>query len=302
MKKYPIDRSFGLFARFAPPFGRAVFALADAALALLPKGLRGARTERVRLGNVPALCIRPQGAPQSPLPCLVYFHGGGFAFGAAPYHYQNARAYAEGAGCAVFVVDYRRAPKHPYPLPQADCIAAYRAVAENAAAWGVDPARIAVGGDSAGGCLAAETVRAAAECGLRPRFLLLVYPVLDARMQTRSMQEYTDTPMWNARLNAKMWQYYLQGRVYRSPAEWEDLSFFPPTYIEAARFDCLHDEAAAFAQRLRAQGVAVEYLDTEGTMHGYDIARRSPLTHEALRRRVGALRAAFGSDMKAPLA
>ena len=97
-----------------------------------------------------------------------------------------------------------------------------------------------------------------------------------------------------------MWRFYLQGRAYRSPAEWEDLSFFPPTYVEAARFDCLHDEAAAFAQRLRAQGVAVDFADTVGTMHGYDIARRSPFTREALRRRVGALRAAFGSDMKAP--
>ena len=292
--RYPIDRSFGVYAHFRPPFGRWVFGLSAAVLGLLPKSVgKGVRAERVRLGGVPALCVRPQ--TEGVLPALIYFHGGGFAFKAAGYHYRNAGMYAGGASCAVFVVDYSLAPKHPYPQPEEDCFAAYRFAAEHAGEWRIDASRIALGGDSAGGCLAAEVVRRAAEVGSRPCFLQLIYPVLDARMQTDSMRTFTDAPMWNARLNAKMWDYYLQGQKYRSPAEWEDVRFFPPTYIETAQFDCLHDEAAAFAEKLHSQGVVVEYKRTEGTMHGFDIARRSPLTLRALAGRVDALRAAFRS-------
>ena len=204
--RYPIDRSFGLFAHFCPPFGQWAFGASSLALRLLPaRPGKEACAERVRLNGIPALLVRPR-RTAGMLPALVYFHGGGFAFREAGYHIRNAGAYAAGAGCAVFVVNYRRAPKHPYPQPEEDCFAAYLAVAEGAEALGVDPARVAVGGDSAGGCLAAGVVRRAAEAGRRPCFLQLIYPVLDARMQTHSMRLYTDTPMWNARLNAKMWR------------------------------------------------------------------------------------------------
>ena len=296
--RYPVDRSFGIFSRFSPPFGRGIFVLARAALSLVPKGSRGVSVRRVTVaGKVPvrAFLISPKGEKRK-LPCLVYFHGGGFVFKAARYHYQNAAAYAR-TGCRVLLVDYRLAPKYAYPVPNEDCFAAYAWAAEHAAELAIDPARLAVGGDSAGGCLAADVIFRAHRAGLpAPRFFMLVYPVLDRRMQMQSMQAFSDTPMWNARLNKKMWQYYLADGQYRSPAEEGDFSFFPPTYLETAEYDCLHDEGVAFAEKLREQHVPVTVRETSGTMHGYDIVRRSAITQESIMARCAALATALGTS------
>ena len=157
--RYPIDRSFGIFSRVSPPFGRGIFVLARAALSLVKKGSRGVSVRRVTVaGKVPvrAFLISPKGE-KGRLPCLVYFHGGGFVFKAARYHSRNAAAYAR-TGCRVLFVDYRLAPKDTCPAPNEDCFAAYAWAAEHAAELAVDPARLAVGGDSAGGCLAADVV------------------------------------------------------------------------------------------------------------------------------------------------
>ena len=296
--RYPVDRSFGIFSRFSPPFGRGIFVLARAALSLVPKGNRGVSVRRVTVaGKVPvrAFLISPKGEKRK-LPCLVYFHGGGFVFKAARYHYRNAAAYAR-TGCRVLLVDYRLAPKYAYPVPNEDCFAAYAWAAEHAAELAIDPARLAVGGDSAGGCLAADVIFRAHRAGLpAPRFFMLVYPVLDRRMQMQSMQAFSDTPMWNARLNKKMWQYYLADGQYRSPAEEGDFSFFPPTYLETAEYDCLHDEGVAFAEKLREQHVPVTVRETSGTMHGYDIVRRSAITQESIMARCVALATALGTS------
>lgn len=296
--RYPVDRSFGIFSRFSPPFGRGIFVLARAALSLVPKGSRGVSVRRVTVaGKVPvrAFLISPKGEKRK-LPCLVYFHGGGFVFKAARYHYRNAAAYAR-TGCRVLLVDYRLAPKYAYPVPNEDCFAAYAWAAEHAAELAIDPARLAVGGDSAGGCLAADVIFRAHRAGLpAPRFFMLVYPVLDRRMQMQSMQAFSDTPMWNARLNKKMWQYYLADGQYRSPAEEGDFSFFPPTYLETAEYDCLHDEGVAFAEKLREQHVPVTVRETSGTMHGYDIVRRSAITQESIMARCVALATALGTS------
>lgn len=225
--RYPIDRSFGIFSRVSPPFGRGIFALARAALSLVPKGSRGVSVRRVDAGGVRAFLISPKGE-KGRLPCLVYFHGGGFVFKAARYHYRNAAAYAQ-TGCRVLFVDYRLAPNYPCPAPNEDCFAAYAWAAEHAAELAVDPARLAVGGDSAGGCLAA------------------------------------------------------------------DVSFFPPTYLETAQFDCLHDEGVTFAGKLREQHVPVTLRETSGTMHGHDIVRKSAITQESVMARCAALKAALGT-------
>ena len=296
--RYPIDRRFGIFSRVSPPFGRGIFALARAALSLVPKGSRGVSVRRVTVaGKVPvrAFLISPKGE-RGRLPCLVYFHGGGFVFKAARYHYRNAGEYAR-TGCRVLLVDYRLAPKYAYPVPNEDCFAAYVWAAEHAAELAIDHARLAVGGDSAGGCLAADVIFRAHRAGLpAPRFFMLVYPVLDRRMQMQSMQAFSDTPMWNARLNKKMWQYYLADGQYRSPAEEGDFSFFPPTYLETAEYDCLHDEGVAFAEKLREQHVPVTVRETSGTMHGYDIVRRSAITQESIMARCAALATALGTS------
>ena len=292
-KRYSIDKSFGLFSRFTPPLSRGVLMVARAVLSVMPKGLRGGvRARRVQGQNFRALLIEPKDCAGT-LPCLVYFHGGGFVFKAAGYHYRNAKNYCLGARCKVLFVDYPLAPKHNLPQISAACMAALRAVHLMAEEWGVDADRIAVGGDSAGGYLAAEAALQAQRQGVRkPCFAMLVYPVLDSRMNTASMKAFIDTPMWNARLNKKMWDYCRSPAL--SPSEEADVSGFPPAYIETAQFDCLHDEGAIFVARLKEQGVEVEYNSTAATMHGFDIAKNSPVTKEAIKRRIAALNAAFG--------
>lgn len=301
--RYHIDKSFGIFAKFSPPQGRFVLWLARIFLTVMPKGLRGKGLDVKKVTasaeggrRVRAYLIGPKES-KGAAPCLVYYHGGGFVFKAARHHYRNALIYVRETGCRLLFVDYRLAPKFAYPAPNEDCYEAYRWAADNAEKLQIDASRMAIGGDSAGACLAADTVRLLKERGAAaPCFAMLLYPVLDRRMQTPSMKKYTDTPMWNAKLNRKMWQYYLGGREFVSPAEYTDVSRFPPAYIETAEYDCLHDEALLFAGTLRAQGVAVTVRETKGTMHGYDIVYRSEITKNSMRARCAALSAAFAGQ------
>ena len=257
------------------------------------------REERA-YGRVPMTVFAPE-ALAAPSPCLVYFHGGAFALKAAPHHKRMVCRYAKEAACQVFLVDYRLLPRHPFPAGLDDCRDAYRWVLENAAALGVDPRRIAVGGDSAGGALATGVCLAARDAGLpRPCFQLLVYPVADSRMESDSMARYPDTPLWNSGLDRKMWGLYLKNgdagqRSYASPLEAASFAGLPPAYIEVAEFDCLHDEGLALAAALVAAGVPVERNETQGTIHGYDQALDSAITEASVQCRLAALHRAFST-------
>ena len=200
-------------------------------------------------------------------PCLVYFHGGGFCMRDAGYIHRCAARYVAGANCAVAFVHYRTSALAPFPTPFEDCYAALRWVWDNAPRLRLDRARIAVGGDSAGGALAAAcALRARDEGGPKLCFQLLVYPVTDNRMETDSMRKYVDSPMWNARLNRKMWELYLRDGDHRmpqyaAPMQAEDFSNLPPAYVEVEEFDCLHDEGITYARALEAAGGAVQLED-----------------------------------------
>lgn len=154
-------------------------------------------------------------------------------------------------------------------------------------------------GDSAGGALAAA-------CALRVRdegrpwlcFQLLVYPVTDSRMETASMRKYTDSPMWNARLNQKMWELYLRDAdhgmpQYAAPLLARNFSDLPPAYMEIEEFDCLHDEGIAYAKALEAAGVAVQVEDVKGTFHGFDFFADKEIAKIMAEKRIQALRDAF---------
>ena len=229
---------------------------------------------------------------EEPAPCLVYYHGGGFFFGGAGYHYQLAKQYALETPCKVVFVQYRLVPKNPHPTPAEDCYAALKWAFENADKWNIDKTKIAVGGDSAGGALAAAVCQMARDRQTdMPLFQLLVYPVTDRRMQTESCKKYTDTPMWNAKLSVKMWQGYLQGEnvsdiAYASPMEAIFFEGLPNAYVETAEFDCLHDEGVAYAEALHNANVPVERNETKGTMHGFDIAQNAPITKAAVAKRI----------------
>ena len=231
--------------------------------------------------------------------CLVYYHGGGFVLPAAPYHYSLAREYALRARCRVLFVDYRLAPRHPFPAAPEDCFAAYRWAADHAEELSVDTARLAVGGDSAGGELATVVCLMAKERGfVLPCGQMLVYPVTGIGMETESMKKFTDTPMCNSRDAEKYDKYYMQDpsagkRIYASPIEAESLEGLPPAYVETAEFDCLRDGGILYARRLRDSGVPTELYNTKGTMHGFDIVLSSPIVRDCVGRRVEFLKRVF---------
>ncbi len=251
--------------------------------------------EEIPFEGFGAQLIYPVARQPREFSCLVYFHGGGLAMKAAKYHKNLVRQYAYEAEIAVLFVDYRLIPKYRYPIPLSDCLEAYRWAAERFA-----DRRVFVAGDSAGGNLAAALILKAEEEGIRiPDRLMLVYPALDSRMNTPSMEQFTDTPLWNAKLGGKMWELYTEVEqrhdMLVSPAEAPDsyLARFPETYIETAEFDCLRDEGIAFAQRLQNSGVEVHLHKTEGTIHGFDIEESSAYVKECVSGRIQFLRDAF---------
>ncbi len=175
--KYPLGRQFGIWAKFTPSLSRGFLRLAAWAMPLLPKGLprKKVRMARMDAGGVRAYLIEGRACGKD-APCLVYFHGGGFVFGGAPYHYRNAAAYALGAGCKVLFAEYPLAPAHPFPAPNAACLQVYRFACTHA----LGRAGVAVtlnetkgtmhGFDAASKSAAAEQASEARICALRRAF------------------------------------------------------------------------------------------------------------------------------------
>lgn len=226
---------------------------------------------------IPVRIYMPKQAPR-PLGVLVNFHGGAFVAGDLDISQATVTRYADRAQIAVVDVDYRLAPEHPFPVGVEDCYAALEWTVTNADSHGLDPARIAVGGNSAGGGLgAAVALMARDRGGPTIAFQLLLYPVLDDRMTTRSVREMTTTPMWTGPACAHMWQHYLGDAVgsddvspYAAPARARDLSGLPPAYVLACEHDPLRDEDVDYAVALMHAGVSVDLHVVAGTFHGYN--------------------------------
>lgn len=296
MKKYNISKEFGIYRKFKPPFGKPLFSIAEFALSndllvsrsdenikITKKKLKTKDNDEIKIYIYEPLKVETD-------KILLYIHGGGFAFKGYGKHYYMCKRYALEGNCKAVYVDYRVAPKHQYPIPVEDCYRVYKWIIENAIDLKIDINKIIVGGDSAGGCLSVDVTRCAIKDNIvKPCLQMLIYPVLDKRMITKSMQEYTDTPMWNSKLNHKMWEYYLGGKEYISPNEIQDVSNMPDTYIETAEYDCLHDEAIEFAEKLKNVGVKVEVYETKQTMHGFDI-QKSEIAEAAILNRIKILK------------
>lgn len=230
-------------------------------------------------------------------PLLVYFHGGGFVAGDLDSHDHGCRFLAGRSGTRVLAVDYRRAPEHPFPSALDDALAAFAYAVEHAPEFGADPSRVGVGGDSAGGNLAAGVALVSARSD-RPgaAFQLLLYPWLDLSRKHPSYVEYghgfylEESELdWYRRQYLRDETDALDPRC--SPLLAEDLAGAPPAYIATAGFDPLRDEGEAYAQRLRAEGVPVALRRHIGLFHGFlntvDIGRTG---REALLEAAGALR------------
>jgi acetyl esterase len=248
--------------------------------------------------------LTPLGAanpsPASPGGLLVYFHGGGHVIGTLDTHDSACRFLATHAGVGVLSIDYRLAPEHPYPAAVDDSIAALAWASENAERLGFDPARIAVGGDSAGGNLAA-VVTLAAKAGEvpMPAFQLLVYPVCDYVEKRPSYETFGEGFLLTAAEMDWFRDHYLADRdaahEWRaSPLQAPDLSGLPPSYVLTAGFDPLRDEGEAYASALTAAGVPTALRRHDGLLHSF--VNQTAIhrgAHDAMLEAAGALRLAL---------
>ncbi|MEU7011363.1 alpha/beta hydrolase [Streptomyces sp. NPDC046332] len=218
--------------------------------------------------DVPVRVYRPHQAQGA----IVWLHGGGGVFGDLETEHPWAARIADFSGAVVISAGYRLAPEHRFPAALDDAYAVLTWTAEHAAEFGMDPARIAVGGHSAGANLAAAVaLRARDEQGPPIRFQLLNQPGLDDRQKTWSARNFTDTPWMTRDQIAASWRHYLgstPASQYAAPSHAADLSGLPPAYISTAEFDPNRDEGIEYALRLMRAGVSVELHQWPGTFHG----------------------------------
>jgi acetyl esterase len=223
-------------------------------------------------GTIPVRVYTPEGT--GPFPVLVYFHGGGWVIGSIDTIDAPCRSLTNRTGCVVVSVEYRLAPEHKFPAAPEDCYAATRYVAENAAAFNADPQRLGIGGDSAGGNLAAAVAIMARDRGGPPiAFQLLVYPVTNYSFDTASYQENADGYLLTKNGMVWFWDHYLADaedghNQIASPLRALTLEGLPPAFVITCEFDPLRDEGEAYAARLRESGVQVEAKRYDGLIHG----------------------------------
>ncbi|MFC9328940.1 alpha/beta hydrolase [Kitasatospora sp. NPDC057015] len=224
-------------------------------------------------GELPVRIYRP--SAERPLPALLYYFGGGWTLGSIDTADVLCRDLAAEAGCLVVTVGYRLAPEHPFPAAVHDCLAALRWVADHAGELGVDRAGIAVGGDSAGGNLAAAvTLLARADGDLPLAGQLLVYPNTDQLADDASMRDNADPWLFNHHSVAWYGRHYLTTpqdaeNPLASPLRAADLGGLPPALVVTAEYDPLRDQGEAYAARLAAAGVPVELTRYPGMAHGF---------------------------------
>ena len=254
-------------------------------------------------GPIPVRVYRDTGPVKEKRPVLAWFHGGGHVIGSLDTHDAMARHLCREAGCVVVSVDYRMGPEHPFPAAVDDCVAAVRWLAERGAEVGADPGCIAVGGDSAGGNLAAVVALLARdEGGPALRHQLLVYPVTDYRCRGASYERYArGYGMLEAESMRWFQRHYLggpdgAGDWRASPLLAADLSGLPPALVITAECDVLRDEGVAYAERLAKSGTPCEHAPFPGMIHGFfgllGIAGAAAEAHALAAR---ALRSAFAA-------
>ena len=250
-------------------------------------------------GPVPVRAYRPK---DEVLPALVYFHGGGWVIGDLDTHDVVCRTLANGARCAVFSVEYRKAPESPFPAAVDDCFAAVKYVFENGKKLRIDTSRIAVGGDSAGGNLATVAALMARDAGGPAlSFQMLIYPGTDQRMGHPSVDANGDGYMLT-----KKGMLYFRGHYLPRKEDWLDwraspllaksLGKLPPAFVMTAGFDPLMDEGKAYADRLAKEGVQTEYRNYADMVHGFvTMGRVLDTANAALADCARALKKAWGT-------
>ena len=289
LESLPVPEARREYKKRADTFGLPVAEL----FAVVERGVAGPA------GPVPVRLYVPVGV-LDPAPLLVFFHGGGWTVGDRDTHDRACRYLALKARCRIASVDYRLAPEHPFPAAVEDCWAAYAAIAGAPAAWDADPRRIAVGGDSAGGNLAAVVAQLALE-NKAPCFQLLIYPAVDMAGAYASIERFGKGYLLTKTMIDSFMGHYTPAAAMRrdpraSPLLARALAGLPPAFVQTAGFDPLQDEGAAYAKALAAAGVAAEHKHYPALVHGYlQLAGYSPGARIAVDDAAAALRRAFGT-------
>jgi acetyl esterase/lipase len=247
---------------------------------------------------------RAKAAPTSStrLPAVYWIHGGGMVMGGLDGDNVRLSEFVEQLGCVAVSVDYRLAPENPHPAPVEDCYAGLLWTAAHADELGIDPARIVIGGASAGaGLAAATTLLVRDKGGPAPIFQLLIYPMLDDRNITPSSHEISDVGIWDRATNIGGWRALLGEQAgaadvspYAAPARATDLTKLPPAYIDVGTADLFRDEDIDYALRLMQAGVPTELHIYPGAFHGFEgFAPGASLTLAARSLRFAALKRAL---------
>ncbi len=267
-----------------------------------------------RVDEIERTIERTDGGPEVPIriympkdraqagPAFVNFHGGGFVLGDLEIEHPRCLIMAAEGGAVSIGVDYRLAPENPFPAGVEDCYAALQWVAANAKELMIDPAKIAIGGGSAGGNLAAAVALMAHDRGSPDvAFQMLIYPAVDDRCETLSMKDGAGLYIWDSQNTLDMWDQYI-GRdrsnvsSYAALARADDLSGLPPAYVMTCEHDPLRDEGIIYAMRLMAAGVQVELHNYPGTVHGFDLLTPSDISTRAVNEGVEAFKRAMASQ------
>ncbi|GGL14265.1 alpha/beta hydrolase [Streptomyces flaveus] len=240
-------------------------------------------------------------------PALLWIHGGGTIMGAPELDDRTNIAFARELGITVAAVRYRLAPDHPAPAAVEDAYAALRGLAERAGDLHIDIDRIAIGGASAGGGIAAALALLAHDrAEIRPVFQLLLYPMLDDRTTTRTDLDTLKVRLWTPKSNRYAWSSYLGDAVagpevspYAAAARREDLTGLPPAWIGVGTLDLFHDEDVEYARRLSDSGVPCDLDVVPGAFHAFDLVfPKAEVSREFWRRQARALEGALWADRK----
>ena len=294
--KYPYNKDFRKIA-FKLPFSKLICRLSQIPLEIIIKFIRPPKNLTVRdfyiNGFENQKILVKEISPQMPNDfALLVLHGGGFGYKTAPHQLTNAFEYTSKLNCKTYLVDYHLLPKFPFPAAYDDSLKTYEYLISNADKLKINPKKIIVLGDSAGGCLAANLCNTVESKNLpRPCCQVLIYPVTDNSMTTTSMKKFTDTPLWNVKNNQRMWQIYLknctpQQEQIAVPMKNPLPKTLPPTYIETAEFDCLHDEGIIYAEKIKNRTVELQIHETKGTFHGYDMLSSHPISKGSVEKRI----------------
>lgn len=285
-------------ARFLPRsvpvgLGRRIIGL------MAPRAPRGGELVRID-ADVAVRVFRPPNEV-GPAPALLWIHGGGYVMGSAMQSDDWCREVTSRLGAITAAVEYRLAPEHPFPVPLEDCYTALRWLSDE---FEVDPGRIAIGGESAGGGLAAALALLAKERGtIRPVLQVLSYPMLDDRTAQRTDIDPASLRMWSQKSNRGAWNAYLGTHAaapppLAAPARYEDLTGVAPAWLGVGTNDLFYDEDLAYAERLRQAGVHCEIDRVPGAYHGFDILERTAAVSIAYKEsQMTALERALGAGL-----